>query len=566
MLKAQTDKVHLLAHNLRISEITARVLVNRGITGLEQARGFLNPELSSLEDPFRYTQMDKAIKRIEAALRDQEPIAIFADYDVDGIAGAALLVHLFRALGQEVITYIPHRVEEGYGLNLKGLKALASEGVKLVLTIDCGVADVEQIAWAKQAGIDVIVLDHHTPIHTLPEAYAILNPRCQSECFDGICACGIALKLAWAMSQRVSPGLRLSQRFQDFFIDAMALVAMGTLADVVPLVQENRVFVVYGLEALRRSRLPGIKALLRRLGLEGQRLDPYNVWFQCAPRLNAAGRIQTPKTSLELLITDSSQEAERLVEVLEVANRQRQLIQDKILREIRGMLQDQHPKGERAPIVCAGEGWHPGVLGVVAARLVEEFCRPCVLIGLSDRIGRGSIRSIPGLDLASVLEECSELLLTYGGHSQAAGLTLDRGNLEAFKARFVQATEKHINPEGCASLVIDAEVSLNSLTPELVVELQRLGPFGPANPVPLFMSKDVSIAGQPRPVGQNGEHLQMYVTQHGTTLRAIAFGKGQNLDELVHSSKKVGAIVFEPGLNLWQGYKRVELKVKDLMF
>ncbi|MFW6163070.1 MAG: single-stranded-DNA-specific exonuclease RecJ, partial [Planctomycetota bacterium] len=405
-----------LAQALGVSPIVARVLLNRGVQTPEAARRFLSPELSGLHEPALLPDIDEAVARIRQAVTEGETILLYGDYDADGVTSLALLRLFFRMVGVEPEVYIPHRVDEGYGLHPDAVEAAAERGVGLIVTVDCGVGAVEAVDRARDLGIDVVVTDHHEPGRRVPRACAVVNPKLTG-ClypFRDLAGVGVAFKLAWALAQSFSPGKRVSEEFRRFLLDAMGLVAIGTVADVVPLRGENRIFATYGLHALRHSTSPGVTALVRQVGASGRPLRPRDVSFRLGPRLNAAGRLGAADICVELLTSDDLSRAVEIAEQLEQTNRQRRTIQATILDEALDALAALDDLDSRRTIVLAREGWHAGVLGIVASRLAEDYHRPTLLLSLDDAVARGSARSVPGVNLFEAVEACEGMLLGYG--------------------------------------------------------------------------------------------------------------------------------------------------------
>ena len=550
-----------LARGLNISSVTATLLVNRGVRDPAEARLFLSPDLKSLIDPLRLNGMARAVDRLEEAVRREEKIGIFGDYDVDGTAGTAILVKLFALLERKVSYRVPHRVSDGYGLNAAAVEAFAAEGVTVLITIDCGTNDLEEIGLAKTRGMDVIVLDHHEPAASLPPAFAILNPKLKDSTygFTGICSSGLSFKLAWALSDRMAAKRRPG--FEGFILDAMGLAALGTIADVCPLMGENRVYVRYGLEALRACRGKGLRALLELAKVGEKPLEPFDVSFKLAPRLNALGRIGTAMDCVDLLVSDDPVRIGEILTLLEKSNRHRKGIEDEMMEQ--ALAQIEGEGGPEDAIVVADDRWHVGVVGIVAARLVDRFYRPSFVLAIENGTARGSARSIEGLALHEALETCHDLLLTHGGHAMAAGLSLRTENLEAFRKKMTRHVSRLLTPERLEpKLRVDDEVAIGSMTRAVVREMERLAPHGPANPEPLLVASHVQVAGEPRLMGKKNDHLSLYLKQDGASIRAVGFGMG-GLFEQVSRARSL-SVAFTPQINAWQGRESVELHLKDL--
>lgn len=554
-----------LARSLGLSPLMARLLVSRGVCEPEAARSFLAPDLSGLHDPALLPDMDRAVARLRKAIGAGEPILIYGDYDADGVTSISLLRQFLRLFGIEIPHYIPHRVEEGYGLHAEAVEAAAANGVKLIVTVDCGTSAAAEVELARKRGVDVIITDHHEPPHAVPRACAVVNPKLTGSLypFRDLSGVGVAFKLAWAVAQSFSPGKRVSDEFRRFLLDAIGLVAIGTVADVVPLVGENRIFAIYGLHALRRSASPGIAALVRQACVGNKPLTPRDISFGIGPRLNAVGRLAQADLCVELLTSDSPARADAIARELDSKNRERQRIQNAILSDARRRLEGDTLEGRRT-IVLADEAWHAGVVGIVAAKLAEEFSRPTVLLALDGDIARGSARSVPHLNLFEAVGACEEALLSYGGHSQAAGLRVLRENLERFRELFEAEVSRCLDGwEPCGLLEVDAEVPLPAVTHDLVHDLERLAPHGAGNEPPVLACSEVTVAGQPQLLGSQGNHISFYAQQGGHSLRAVGFRMG-HFYPLLATGDVVCDIAFTPKINDFRGYAEVELELCDL--
>ncbi len=589
-----------LASHLRVSRIVAQILLNRGLSDPAACEAFLRPNLKLLHDPSTLPGVPRAAERIARAVRESQPIAIYGDYDVDGITATSILYHALRALGATVRTYIPHRVDEGYGLNAAALTQLIDEGAQLIITVDCGITAVGPAEVAAARGVDLIITDHHEwkeseGIPVLPKAYAVVHPRIVDSCLlivdrddeasarspalstinyqpsttpypnPHLCGAGVAFKLAWGVGQAIH-GAKVGEAFRSLLVEMTALCALGTIADVVPLVGENRVIASFGLKCLPKSQLTGIIALIASANLDGEALDAYHVGFLLAPRLNAAGRMGHAALALEMLTTAPADRAIEIATYLEQQNRQRQAVEKQTLAEVLAEVARRGDDGEGCcGVLIAGKEWHPGVIGIVASRVVERLHRPTVLISMGEAHGAGSGRSIAGFHLAKALQGCTDLLVSHGGHEMAAGLKVTPENLEALRERFQTYAREHLSPEQLIpQLHLDAEVKLSQINEALVHDLERLGPFGHANRKPLLACCGVEIAATPRRVGKTGDHLQLQVRQNGTTIKGIAFNTGHLADQLTPGTKVDLAV--EPGLNHWNGRTSVEVQVRDIRF
>jgi len=557
-----------MAARLGIAPIVAQVLHNRGLEGIDEARRFLDPQLGDLYPPEMLSDTTAASERIATAVRNREPIVVYGDYDVDGITGISVLWHCLRIAGAQCDFYVPHRVEEGYGLNTDALERLAADGAKLIVTVDCGITAHEQARRARELGVDLIITDHHTLPRQLPEAVAVVHSGLADYPNPHLSGAGVAMKLAWAVAQRLTPGFsgRVSDAYREFLVEAVALVALGTIADVVPLVGENRILARHGLIGLRHCRTPGIRALIEVAGLEGERLDSYHVGFVLAPRLNAIGRMGHARLAVELLTRADATRAREIALYLDQQNRQRQALEKKILREARQMVIDARMDGDhRRAIVLAREGWHVGVIGIVASRLVDEFCRPTVLIGLESGLGQGSARSIRHFHMYRALERCGQHLIGFGGHAMAAGLRIKAEAVEAFADAFTTYANNTLTAFDLKTQVrLEGEIGLSDLTEPAIAELQRLGPFGTGNPRPRWATPWVELSGEPRVVGKGGEHIQLTGREGDTIRKAIAFGQA-GCEQLLRDHRRC-RLAFEPIVNEFNGRRTIELQVVDFQW
>jgi len=553
-----------LAASLSLSPIIGQLLWNRGYRSREEAMRFLRPSLDDLYDPGLMNGMGEAVKRVSRAIAADERIVIYGDYDVDGMSAAALLHHFFSLVTARVDHFLPRRIEEGYGLHADALRKFKREGAGLVITVDCGIGAAEEAALAKELGLDLIITDHHEPEGPLPEAVAVINPKRADSTYPyrDLAGVGVAFKLAWALARHFSGKKKVTREFREFLLNAVGLVALGTIADVVPLTGENRVFVSAGLDALVNSRLPGVRALMNVAGTTDG-LTARDVAFRLAPRLNAAGRLNEPATGLELLVTESFGRATKIAEDLDAKNRRRQTIERRILNAAMKDLRERVDVERDRVIVLAGENWHPGVLGIVASRIAEEFYRPTLLLNLEGEIARGSARSIPPFHIFDALKSCEDLLLSFGGHAQAAGVTVASRLIDDLREALEEAAAALTGRDLTPSLRVDAEVSVRDVTPALVRQLEMLEPFGEQNPAPLFMARDVDVVGRLRRLGSDGRHLSFYVRDGGVSTRAIAFNKGDFQSRLENHSGPV-SLVFEPQIDTWRGTGEPELVVRGI--
>ncbi len=554
---AGDEVVRALMDGLKISPILARVLGNRGIASVEQGHRFLSPALTELHDPFRMAGMDQAVARVDRALAAGERVGVYGDYDVDGVTGAALLYRLFRDLGAEVMFRVPNRMREGYGLTEVGIEEFASAGVRLMVTVDCGTNSVREIAYARDAGIETIVVDHHTPGDTPPPAVAIVNPH-RRDCtypFKSLTGVALAMKLSQAVCH--ARGLPPERAYED-----LDLVAVGSVADVAPLIGENRVLVKRGLRVLTESKKPGFRELIRVAGFLGKEMGVWEVAFGLAPRINAAGRIGDARVAVELLATDDVDTARARAEELDRENARRREMDLDILEQALSMIGTRESLGDKKAIVLASPSWHPGVIGIAASRVKERFSRPTVLIALDGELGRGSARGVPGFSLYAALHQCAEMLVSYGGHEQAAGFTIERKMIEPFRERFVShAGIKLAGKDLSPFLMIDGVIPLSHLNIELYEEINLLRPFGPENPEPIFVVKGMRPAGRVQVVGRG--HVKFAMREGDVRVDAIGFDKAELLPTGVLDGAPFDA-AFTLGENTYTGERVLQLRVKDL--
>lgn len=572
-----------LAAGLKASPILAQALLNRGLSDPEACRRFLHPSPKDLLEPSTLPNLPQAAQRIARAVRDKEKIVIYGDYDVDGITATSILWHAIHTLGGRADFYIPHRLEEGYGLNTDAIGQIIDRGAQLIVTVDCGITAIESADVARERGIDLIITDHHewkeaassesripepesrTPL--LPDCFALVHPRLPTAdtpyANPHLCGAGVAFKLAWGLGQASNGQSRVDDAFRRFLMDAAALAALGTIADVVPLVGENRTLAAFGLAGLKQSTLTGLQALIDSAGLGGESLDSYHVGFRLAPRLNACGRMGHAQLAVEMLTKADSTRAREIADYLERQNRQRQSIERKILEQ--AMTQIDLPDMRSGPkaLVLAGDGWHPGVIGIVASRIVDRFHRPTIMIGFNDGVGQGSARSVAGFHLARALDACGDYLQAHGGHEMAAGLRISPDRIDAFRQAFYEYADRTVTGDMLVpKLNLELSATLSQITLPVVSDLKRLGPFGHANPRPLVCCAGLTLAGPPRRVGKSGDHLQLLVRQGQATMKCIAFNAGHWFDRL--QSGACLDIAAEPTLNQYNGRLSVELEVKDL--
>jgi len=560
--------IRRLSGQLKISPLLAQVLIARGFTQADAARTFLDARLSDLHDPAELPGINAAADLIVQAIHDKRRVTIYGDYDVDGVTGTSILWHCLELTNATVDYYIPCRMEEGYGLNITALQQLHEEDPRrLVVSVDCGIASVAEAALAKSIGLDLIITDHHHIGTELPDALVLVHPRLPGSTypFGELCGAGVAFKLAWAICQRLGDGKKASPRMKEFLKQAVGLAALGTVADVVPLQGENRIIVRYGLQTLREQSSLGMKALLRVAGLfDEPKLRADNIGFGIGPRINAAGRLGQARLAVELLTTENAERATKLAEYLDTLNNNRKTVERRILKQAKEMVAENSEWESHKTLVLAHHDWHPGVIGIVASRVTEEFGKPTVLIALrDDGTGQGSGRSWAGFDLYTGLAACRDHVLSFGGHKAAAGLRLKATSVADVRETLAAWAAENFHPtDSDTELRIDAEVLLSEVTLPAVHELERLGPFGQENPQPRFVASRVELAEPPKTMGEGDRHLAIKVRQQGTTMRGVAWGRSDWAAELQAAGGLI-SITFAPKINTFRGYNKVELELID---
>lgn len=568
VIAQRDERAATLAKALRVSRLTAQILLNRAITDADDGMAFIRPKLTSLIGPETMPGAAAAVERIGDAIDNGEKITVYGDYDVDGITGVSILWQLLTLLEGNVDYYIPHRIDEGYGLNTDAIESIGQAGTTLIITVDCGITAVQAAGRASELGIDLVITDHHQPESQLPEATAIVHPVLDEEYGNQDSAGAmVAFKLAWAIANRFSPGQRLEGPLREFMLNATSLAAMGTVADVMDLRGENRVLTSYGLRSLARCKLCGIQALIESAGLTGKGLDSYDIGFRLAPMLNAAGRMGHARLAVELLTSEKPLRARQIAEYLKEQNAQRRKCERKIFQQACSMIVEQganHP--DRKSIVLAGEDWHTGVIGIVASRIVDKFYRPTIMINAPEGgVASGSARSIPGFSLLGAIRACGEHLVSFGGHDMAAGITIEADRIEAFAAAFEAYAREHLGENDVVDkLHIDAEASLGEFNRGVVTEFEMLGPFGQGNPKPLFASRGVRLASPPRRVGATNDHLQVTITDGLTTIRCIGFRFGRLEKRLLEVDSF--NVAYQPMINNYNGNSTVEFQLTDIQF
>ncbi len=552
-----------------LEPLAARVLSARGLLN-EEAERFLSPRLSHLHDPSLLPDIDRAADRMLEAVAAKQPIVIYGDYDVDGITASAILYRTLKAISPEALvsTYIPHRIDEGYGLNADALRSLAADGARVVVTVDCGITAVAPAAAARDAGIDLIITDHHNGANSeaeLPGAFAIVHPRRpgSSYPFGDLCGAGVAYKLAWRLCTMHAGSVRLPESLRELLIELLALAALGVIADVVPLKGENRVIARSGLSRIRTSPFIGLRALVKASGLDGDRIDTEGVGFSLAPRLNACGRLGHAAEALELMLTEDPDRATEIARALTKLNDERRAVERKIAEQAHALAVERGMNGpDTRAVVLAHADWHPGVVGIVCSRLVDRLGRPTILMQDQGEILAGSGRSIDGYSLHAALHACAEHLHTFGGHDMAAGVKVTPAKLDAFTDSFLAHAASHLAPGDLIPRVqFDCDASIHELTPLAIHQLESLAPFGNSNPPVRVRVRGLRIGARPEPFGKTGAHLKLTVRDGARSVRLIAWNWATRHPETAASipvGTRIDALVI-PKLSSWSGLVEPEL-------
>jgi single-stranded-DNA-specific exonuclease len=559
-LPCNDDEARALGAALNLHPTVARLMCMRGFRDPEIASRFLQPSLDHLHDPYLLADLGRAVERIERAIAQKQRIAIHGDYDVDGITSTVILRRALEMLGGEVVHFIPERLRDGYGLQCAAIDRLHGEGVHLIVSVDCGIRGTDAALRARELGVDLIITDHHEPDGTLPPAFAVINPK-RSDCSypdKNLAGVGVALKLVQALCQRADRG-----KWLPAFVK---IAAIGTLADVVPLVGENRVIAKLGLGSLSTGRhTVGLRALLDCSGLTGKTIDSYQVSFMVAPRVNAAGRMSTPDIATRLLLaTDETaiEDARALAQQLNEENLRRQLEEADLVAQAKKAIESDPAIGAHNVLVVGGEGWHRGVIGIAASKLVDTYHKPAIVLSVEGDVAHGSCRSIPDFDMLDALERCGDVFLRFGGHKQAAGLTMEAARVPEFRARINAHADEVLEPDQLRPrLRIDGALNLKHITADFVDGLNAIAPFGCGNPRPVFHAMPVEIVDGPRPLKER--HLKMTFRQDGRSFRAIAWRAAERAAFLTEHRAGVN-LAFSLEQNEFQGETYLELSVADV--
>ena len=545
-----------LAGEMEVPRAFAAVLVGHGVTTPEAAHAFLNPDRETLHDPLLLPDIEPALERLRVAIDEKQKIFVCGDYDVDGITSVVVIKRCLEAAGLDVGFYIPNRLTEGYGLSGNGVRAARDSGVKLIVTVDSGVTGHDEIALAASFGIDVIVTDHHEPQDTLPDAVAVVDPKRKDSSYPypHLAGVGVAFKLMQALAREYRDVAHSIEENLD-------LVAVGTVADIVPLDSENRVLTTLGLERLRRTSNPGLRALMEVAGVEPARAQAQHIGFALGPRLNAAGRLGDASIGVELLTTDDETKAAEIARQLDLENKKRRTLETRVLEDATRIIEESVDLSATRSIVLWSSGWHPGVIGIVASRIAKQYNRPTILLSVSDGAGKGSGRSIPGFDLHSALVECGEMLTSFGGHRHAAGVSLPEERLPEFRECVENVVSRTLKAEDLVPVIsIDSVVTLAECDFNLVNHLKRMQPFGAGNPEPIFGTRNVKLIAA-KSVG-NG-HLKLTVAQGERVMDAIGFGMAGHLDEL-RGGGGMATLAYVLEENTWRGVTDLQLRLKDV--
>lgn len=555
--EADAELIQHLSKLLNVPEVITRILVQRGLTSKEQVISFFNPSAEHLHDPFLFKEMEKGVDRIIEALQNRQRIMVYGDYDVDGITSVSLLYLFLKDLGGDLLYYIPNRQNEGYGISIAGIEKAAEAGARLIITVDCGITSVEEARRARELGIDMIISDHHQPGPEVPDVHAIINPKLPGSGypFEDLAGVGVAYKLAQGLISKFD----LDAGFLTKYLD---LIAVGTAADIVPLLDENRIFVALGLKKINEEPLVGNQALIETANLPFRKIEVGQIIYGLAPRMNAVGRLGSAERAVQLMITTDSSRALQLAKELEDENKLRKEIDAHTLEEAMLEVEETFNPETDYAIVVGKDNWHSGVIGIVASRLIEKYFRPTVMITVEDGIGKGSARSIPGFDLYNAMQECSDLLIQFGGHKYAAGLSMEAKNIAAFRERFNEVARKHLTPDDLLpKLHIDCDIPLEAIDYQFMQYLKKFAPFGPSNPRPVFISRNVELSGYPRIVGRN--HLKLQFRSRKGIIDAIGFNLGDKMN-FIDPIRPANHIVYTVEENEWNNQTYIQLRIKDI--
>lgn len=551
--KQLEEEVQRICEKFQVSPLVAKIIINRRFNNDEEIETYLNPDISKIYDPYLIEDMEVAVQRIIKAIDNKERVVIYGDYDVDGITSITVLKKFFADLGLDVNTYLPNRLDEGYGLNISAIDKIVEKGTDLIITVDCGISAIEEINYAKSKGVEIIVTDHHECGEILPGALAVVNPKRRNTKypFQQLAGVGVAFKLI----QAVAIKLNLPE---ESYLKYLDIVCIGTIADIVPLVDENRIIAKNGLEKFKNTKNIGMKALIKKCGFN--KIDSGVISFGLSPRINACGRIRDPQKALDLFLTEDENEAEELALELDEANTERQNIERKIFENAKEIIENSNMKND--PIIILGDdNWHHGVIGIVASKLVDLYAKPCILVCFEGDEGKSSGRSLPHFDLFNAVSTASDLLEKFGGHEMAVGLTIKRENFEEFRKRLINYTAEKLNGEYVNEITVDAVVKSGDISLDIVQELRKLEPFGEKNPLPLFVYKNMKIVAI-RTLS-NDRHLKLSLKDNQNIYEAIGFNLGEMKNGFLCGDKV--DIVHTLEINEFNGIKKVQFNIKDIM-
>lgn len=557
------ETVSRLAGELKIEKALANLLIQRNITTYEEARKFFRPDLADLHDPFLMKDMELAVDRIGSAIRNNEQVLVYGDYDVDGTTSVALIYSFFKSRYDRLNFYIPDRYSEGYGISFTGIDHARERGCSLIIALDCGIKATEKVGYAREKGIDFIICDHHTPGDAIPDAVAVLDPK-RSDCpypYKELSGCGVGFKLIQAFARKNE----IPEAEVMAYLD---LVAVSIASDIVSLTGENRVLTHFGLKQLNEAPRTGLKIIVELAGIRDKEINIDDIVYKIGPRINAAGRIESGNSAVKLLIADNKNEARVIGKKVNDYNDTRRNIDNSITQEALAMIDNDPVERKRKSTVLYREDWHKGVIGIVASRLIDSYYRPTVILTESNGLATGSARSVYGFDLYQAIDSCSDLLENFGGHKYAAGLTLKTENIPRFKKRFEEVVEGTINPDQLIPVVeIDTEISLRDITPKFFRILRQLEPFGPDNMAPVFLTENVVDNGSGKVVGNNGDHLKMNLIQEEEPYKiypAIAFQQGNCYSGIRNGN--AFDVCYTITENAYMGRTSLQLNIRDIKF
>ena len=552
------EDIEEFAKKFGMSLVMAVVFLNRGIDTEEKLKNYLKKPLESIYNPMLLPGMEKACDRIKKALENGEKITIYGDYDADGVTSTSILYMFLAENGANVDYYIPDRFSEGYGLNIMAVNKISKSGTKLLITVDCGIVSTGEVQLAKAQGMDVIITDHHTCREELPKAVSVINPKRadSSYPFSGLAGVGVAFKLVLGLA------IKLGMNTRDVFMEYVDMVALGTIADVVPLIDENRVIADKGINSIEHTNNKGIRALMDLAGAGGKSIDANSVAFFASPRLNAAGRLENASISVELMICDDEERAKEIAEHLDSLNLERKEIEQKIFEE--AYKQAEEMGEDKLVYVISGENWNHGVIGIVASRISELFYRPCILISVENGNGKGSGRSVPEMNLFDALSSCEDVLTAFGGHSQAAGLSISADKIEEFSKKINEFAKKNIDVSTLVpKLLIDCNLSGASVTIKAAKMIESLAPFGEGNELPVFSMRDLKVIAS-QSMGVDKKHLRVRLSDGSNVFNAVGFGMGELSEKLIPGT--LVSVAFNMNINTYQGSESLQLILKDIKF